>query len=53
MPPAGPPRDASQEAIRAVERITNSGKVRGEDLLSWLLRRAKWLSKHRLRDENG
>jgi hypothetical protein len=28
-----PARDASQEAVKAVERVAGSGKVRGEDLL--------------------
>ena len=39
MPARRPSQDASQEALRAVERVTGSKSVKGEDLLADPLRR--------------
>jgi hypothetical protein len=50
MPTHRPSRDASQEAVRAVEKVTGSSKVRGEDLLgSTKLKRQLSAAKKRLK----
>ena len=49
-----PDRDASQEALRQVEEITESGPVNGEDLLSSPdLKRQLREAKERLKQESA